>query len=145
MDEVMTMLHQFTFKNFKSFKEETTLDMLASSIKEHPHDVVTDVMEEKVLKVAAIYGANASGKSNVIEAFATMKNLVLYSFRQNVFSTKNDIEPYWFEDKNVPTEFNVIFSTEGDIYQYGFSVLEGVILEEYLYQRDPKVKYETYI
>ena len=48
MDEVMTMLHQFTFKNFKSFKEETTLDMLASSIKEHPHDVVTDVMEEKV-------------------------------------------------------------------------------------------------
>ena len=145
MDEVMTMLHQFTFKNFKSFKEETTLDMLASSIKEHPHDVVTDVMEEKVLKVAAIYGANASGKSNVIEAFATMKNLVLYSFRQNVFPTKNDIEPYWFEDKNVPTEFNVIFSTEGDIYQYGFSVLEGVILEEYLYQRDPKVKKETYI
>ena len=139
------MLHQFTFKNFKSFKEETTLDMLASSIKEHPHDVVTDVMEEKVLKVAAIYGANASGKSNVIEAFATMKNLVLYSFRQNVFPTKNDIEPYWFEDKNVPTEFNVIFSAEDDIYQYGFSVLEGVILEEYLYQRDPKVKKETYI
>ena len=81
------MLHQFTFKNFKSFKEETTLDMLASSIKEHPHDVVMDVMEEKVLKVAAIYGANASGKSNVIEAFAAMKNMVLYSFRQNVFST----------------------------------------------------------
>ena len=45
----------------------------------------------------------------------------------------------------MPTEFNVIFSTEGDIYQYGFSVLEGVILEEYLYQRDPKVKKETYI
>jgi len=139
------MLHQFTFKNFKSFKEETTLDMLASSIKEHPQDVVTDVMEEKVLKVAAIYGANASGKSNVIEAFATMKNLVLYSFRQNIFSTKNDIEQHWFEEKNVPTEFNVIFSTGGDIYQYGFSVLEGVILEEYLYKRDQKVKKETFI
>ena len=139
------MLHQFTFKNFKSFKEETTLDMLASSIKEHPHDVVTDMMEEKVLKVAAIYGANASGKSNVIEAFAAMKNMVLYSFRQNIFSTKNDIEPHWFEEKNVPTEFNVIFSTEGDIYQYGFSVLEGVINEEYLYQRDKKVKKEAYI
>ncbi|PTQ85970.1 hypothetical protein C8U37_10273 [Trichococcus patagoniensis] len=139
------MLHQFTFKNFKSFKEETTLDMLASSIKEHPYDVVTDVMAEKVLKVAAIYGANASGKSTVIEAFAIMKNLVLYSFRQNVFSAKNVIETHWFEEKNVPTAFNVIFSTESGIYQYGFSVLEGVILEEYLYQRDPKVKKEAYV
>jgi AAA15 family ATPase/GTPase len=141
----MTMLHQFTFKNFKSFKEETTLDLLASSIKEHPHDVVTDVMEEKVLKVAAIYGANASGKSNVIEAFEAMRNLVLYSFRQNVFSTKNDVVPHWFEDKNVPTEFTVIFSTANDIYQYGFSILKGVILEEYLYQRDPKIKKEAYV
>lgn len=139
------MLHQFSFKNFKSFKEETTLDLLASSIKEHPHDVVTDIMEEKVLKVAAIYGANASGKSNVIEAFATMRNLILYSFRQNVFSTKSAIEPHWFEDKNVPTEFTVIFSTESDIYQYGFSILEGVVLEEYLYQRDPKIKKEAYV
>lgn len=138
------MLHQFTFKNFKSFKEETTLDLLASSIKEHPHDVVTDVMEEKVLKVAAIYGANASGKSNVIEAFSTMKNMVLYSFRQNVFLTKNDIEPHWFEEKDVPTEFNVIFSAENDIYQYGFSTLGGIILEEYLYKRNKNIKKESY-
>lgn len=145
MDEVMIMLHQFTFKNFKSFKEETTLDLLASSIKEHPQDVVTDVLEEKILKIAAIYGANASGKSNVIEAFTVMRNMVLFSFRQNIFSTKNDVEPHWFEEKNVPTEFNVIFSTDIDVYQYGFSVSEGEILEEYLYQRDKNVKKESYI
>ena len=74
------MLHQFTFKNFKSFKEETTLDLLAASIKEHETDVVTDIMSERVLKIAAIYGANASGKSNVIEAFQCMRYLVLNSF-----------------------------------------------------------------
>lgn len=139
------MLHQFTFKNFKSFKAETTLDLIASGIKEHPNDVVTDVKEEKVLKVAAIYGANASGKSNVIKAFQSMKRLVLSSFKEYHSVQESGIVPYWFEDEGVPSEFSVLFSTAGNIYHYSFSVLDDIILEENLYMRDPKVKKEVYI
>ena len=140
------MLHQFTFKNFKSFKDEMTLDLLATSIKEHPEDVVTDSFNEKVLKVAAIYGANASGKSNVIDAFNIMKHLVLYSFQNELSSNRFQPEPFWFEDKAIPTEFSVIFSVKQDIFQYGFSIdREGMILEEYLYQRDSSRVMEHYL
>lgn len=140
------MLHQFTFKNFKSFKDEMTLDLLASSIKEHPEDVVKDAFEEQVLKVAAIYGANASGKSNVIEAFNSMKHMILYSFREDLSNIKFRPEPYWFEEENIPTEFSVLFSIESEIFQYGFSVdRNGTILEEYLYQRDTSRVMEHYL
>lgn len=138
------MLHQFTFKNYKSFKEETTLNLLASSIKEHPDDVVIDVQNEQVLKVAAIYGANASGKSTVIEALSVMRYLVLFSFRNNPFF-KMKPEPYWFEDKSTPSEFSVLFSINENIYQYGFSILEETIVEEFLYKRDTSKKKESYI
>lgn len=140
------MLHQFTFKNFKSFKEEMTLDLLATSVKEHQEDIVIDAFNEEVLKIAAIYGANASGKSNVIEAFNAMKHMVLYSFRTDLMNMRVRPESYWFEDKSVPTEFSVLFSIEEDIFQYGFSVdQDGNILEEYLYQRDKDRIMEHYI
>lgn len=137
------MLHQFTFKNYRSFKNEVTLDLLATAIKEHPNDVVTDVMDEKVLKVAAIYGANASGKSNVISAFNVMKRLVIGSFRQGI-NTKVRVEPYWFEEEEVPTQFSVLFSINQDIFQYGFSISKDTIIEEYLYMRDRSLKKEAY-
>ncbi|MBO1306846.1 AAA family ATPase [Enterococcus sp. 669A] len=139
------MLHQFTFKNFKSFKDETTLDLTASAIKEHPNDVVNDVHDEKVLKVAAIYGANASGKSNVIKAFQSMRLRVLTSFKANDFLLGMENTPHWFEEETVPSEFSVLFSTAGKNYQYSFSVLKEKIVEESLYMRDPKLKKEAYI
>ena len=61
------MLIQFNFKNFKSFRDEVSLDLTATKIKEH-EDHVAEVANDKLLKVAAIYGANASGKSNVYDA-----------------------------------------------------------------------------
>lgn len=73
------MLVQFTFKNFKSFKNEATIDMTATSIKEHSYNVIETKLGDKYLKVAAIYGANASGKSNVIEAFNFMRYFVINS------------------------------------------------------------------
>ena len=69
----MNMLLQFNFKNYLSFRDDTTLDFTATNITEHPAHVVT-IGKEKVLPLAAIYGANASGKSNVLEAFHYMTN-----------------------------------------------------------------------
>ena len=70
------MLIRFSFKNFKSFKNENCLDMEATSLKEHEYNVAkTDNGE--YLKVSAIYGANASGKTNVLQAFDYMKKRIL--------------------------------------------------------------------
>ena len=58
------MLLQFNFKNFKSFKDDTTLDLTATKISEFNNHVIS-IANERILPVAAIFGANASGKSNV--------------------------------------------------------------------------------
>ena len=74
------MLIQFNFNNYRSFKNETILDMSATKITEHPNHVA-EIGKEKLLKVAAIYGANASGKSNIFSAFDYMTYYVINSFK----------------------------------------------------------------
>ena len=73
------MLIQFRFKNFKSFRDDTILDLSATKITEHA-DHVVQMGNERILPTAAIYGANASGKSNIIEAFRYMSTYVVDSF-----------------------------------------------------------------
>ena len=75
-DEVTIMLIQFNFKNFRSFREEATLDLSATKMTEFSERVVT-IGGEKILPVAAIYGANASGKSNIYSAFEYMAEYVV--------------------------------------------------------------------
>ena len=73
------MLIQFSFKNFRSFRDEAILDLTATTCTEFPEHVRA-VGGEKLLPVAAIFGANASGKSNVYNAFEYMTQYVLRSF-----------------------------------------------------------------
>lgn len=73
------MLLQFNFKNYKSFRDDVTLDLTATKISEFS-DRVISIGNEKILPVAAIFGANASGKSNVQEAFRFMAAYVEQSF-----------------------------------------------------------------
>ena len=73
------MLIQFNFKNYKSFRDETSLDLSATKMKEFESSVVT-IGGEKILPVAAVYGANASGKSNVYSAFEFMTAYVKNRF-----------------------------------------------------------------
>ena len=72
------MLLQFSFKNFKSFKDDTTIDLTATKISEYRNHIIS-IGNENILPVAAIFGANASGKSNVQEAFRYMSTYVLDS------------------------------------------------------------------
>ncbi|SNX53710.1 ATP-binding protein [Thermoanaerobacterium sp. RBIITD] len=145
------MLVQFNFKNFKSFKNEATLDMTATSIKEHPYNLIETKSGEKYLKVAAIYGANASGKSNVIEAFSFMHFFVITSLGSESIENKHDrktipVRGFAFDSisKNKPSEFEVFFIHNDVEYQYGFSVDKEKIHEEWLYcKRASGKKYET--
>lgn len=130
------MLLRFTFKNFKSFCDEAVLDLTASSITEHKDSLIT-VNNIDILPIAAIFGANGSGKSNLIEAFNTMRiEITGYCFQG---LPKSLIETYCFDDKknNSPTEFEVcIYSKKfNKEFRYGFSRTSKEVFEEWLFSK----------
>ena len=77
------MLIQFRAENFLSIKGSVVLSLLASKDKEHPKHLIVNG-SKRYLKSAGIYGANASGKSNVLHAFWFMVNYVLTSHNQQL-------------------------------------------------------------
>ena len=127
------MLIRFSFKNFKSFKDENVLDMEATSLKEHEYNLVkTD--QVNLLKVAAIYGANASGKTNVLQAFDYMKKRILVSDDSKKNSPIDEDNVYSFMINNEPISLEVeILTKNNKIYKYGFDVLKDSIVSEWLY------------
>lgn len=139
------MLIQFNYNNFKSFKDETTLDMTASSIKEHIDNTINQE-ENRYLKVTAIYGANSSGKSNVIEAFLHMKRLVRESFALVNKWEEIPLKRFAFDEnsKKEPSMFEVFFEYNKEIYQYGFELDNKEIKEEWLYTKNREYKSERY-
>lgn len=141
------MLIQFSFKNFKSYKNETTLDMTATNITEFEFNVVKDIGGNDLLKVASIYGANASGKTGIIEAFRFMRKFVIDSFEKQNKQEKINIKNFAFEDesKSEKSEFEVFFTINKIEYQYGFTLDKNRVYEEYLYKRNYNFKdrYDT--
>lgn len=137
------MLLQFNFKNFKSFRDDATLDLTATKITEYSNHVVS-IANERVLPVAAIFGANASGKSNIQEAFRFMHLYVLKSFLFGGDDTakrnnRRSMKPTPFlldrDSCSADSTFEVFFIDEenGDKeYNYGFSVGQEGISEEWL-------------
>lgn len=137
------MLLQFNFKNFKSFKDDTTLDLTATKISEFNNHIVS-IANEKVLPVTAIFGANASGKSNVQEAFRYMATYVLNSldYGNESESKKNSRffkpTPFLFDStsRNAESSFEVYFiNSEGNgakTYNYGFTIDCNGVCEEWL-------------
>ena len=129
------MLIRFSFKNFKSFKNENCLDMEATSLKEHEYNIAnTD--EGKFLKVAAIYGANASGKTNVLQAFNYMKKRILVSDDSKTVSPLDEENIYSFMINEEPISLEVeILAKNNKVYKYGFEVLKDKIISEWLYEK----------
>ena len=138
------MLLQFNFKNFKSFRDDTTLDLTATKISEYSNHVIT-IGNEKVLPIAAIFGANASGKSNVLEAFRYMATYVVSSLNYggDESKKKNKSEfmsptPFLFDadSKDAESSFEVYFisseETGAKSYNYGFTVNRSGVNEEWL-------------
>ena len=134
------MLIQFNFKNFKSFRDDATLDLSAAKMSEF-NDRVISIGNEKILPVAAIYGANASGKSNVYSAFEYMAEYVINSLHfgddPKEFSD-NRPTPFLFDSVSEYAEssFEVYFTISGDktekSYNYGFCIGKEGVTEEWL-------------
>lgn len=128
------MLIEFSFENFRSFREENTLYMEATSDSEHENCLI-DFRGEKHLPVAAIYGANGSGKTTVNQAMAFAINLICSSGTSQVDS-EIPVTPFLLDEdsRNNPSKFEFIFTTGEKKYRYGFSVNRYEVLEEYLFE-----------
>lgn len=137
------MLIQFSYKNFKSFRDEAILDMTATRGKEFEEHIIKKG-NEKILPLAAIFGANASGKSNVFYAFQYMTDYVKYSFGfgdDTLEQSQMKVTPFLF-DLNSPHDvstFEVYLTLPNEnhekVYTYGFTVNESGIVEEWLLRR----------
>ena len=135
------MLCQFTFKNYKSYRDETILDMQAVSNQGFEHSLLPDGNKQEMLPVAAIYGPNAGGKSNVLDALKCLHSLVVFPillFRGQTIAQAVNCVPFLFDEKTPddPTEFEIFFIPDADFeYRYQISVQKGKIVEENLYRR----------
>ena len=129
------MLIQFSVKNFMSFKEKVIFSMEAGKENEHKENVV-DILNEKILKTTAIYGANASGKTNLVNAFTAAILMIRKSNTRQLGEKLGEMIPFAFDEqtKNKPCEFEFTFIANGSKYIYGFSADRDKVYEEYLYQ-----------
>ncbi|MCH5237926.1 MAG: AAA family ATPase [Muribaculaceae bacterium] len=122
-------------KNFYSLFDEIAIDFTAdtstSSSRRHLPGNLIDYNGDKFVKIIGLFGANASGKSNIIKAIDFCRNLILESHNYNE-NTKFRFEPFKFKT-DVPSEFYINFVVEGIEYEYSFSLLNDMILAEHLY------------
>ncbi len=137
------MLVQFMLKNVLSFKDETVLDMTAiNAYKEHGGNLIDIGTKERFLKVAAIYGANASGKSNLYIAMLYFQRIVARSFNNVDESETTAIEQYYvpfeFEEMKENSEFQIVEILGDYEYKYGFEYNSECIVTEWLYRKNIK-------
>lgn len=139
------MLLEFRVSNYRSFRDEQTFSMLAYPRHEeglNTHAFSTGVENiPPVLKTAAIYGANASGKSNLLKAIQFMRSFVIQTVTNPSPVLNAAFSPFLFDDDSVnkPSSFEITILVNSVRYQYGFSILKGRVLEEYLLAYPQKV------
>lgn len=126
------MLIEFSITNFLSFKEKNTFSMIASS-DNTLEDNFTNIGNEKLLKMTALYGANASGKSNLFKILSLISNMI----RQSNFINPNillPIIPFKLDKETMkkPSEFEIKFLIDKVRYIYGFEADAKNIYKEYL-------------
>lgn len=135
------MLIEFTFENFKCYRDETSLQMTAAPVGEHADTLIPGPGKKGVLPVAAIYGPNGGGKSSVLQALECVHRLVTIPYlviRARLSRPlRTECRPYAFEaiSRSEATTFCVIFQVGDYTYRYILSVLEGEVSEEYLHRR----------
>ena len=139
------MLVQFMLKNVLSFKEETILDMTAiNAYKEHQCNLIGYETKEKYLRVAAIYGANASGKSNIYMAMTYFQRIIAESLNNVEDGEETAIQTYYqpfsFDSEKENSEFQIVNILGNFEYKYGFEYNSNCIVTEWLYRKNLQTK-----
>lgn len=138
------MIIQFSMKNIRSFKDEAILDMSSiPAYKEHVYNLMEVPSGDKLLRVAAIYGANASGKSNLYLGMRIFQDIVVQSMNA-VGNAENKIleqcyQPFAFESDSSNSDFQIVLSDDEAEYTYGFEFNSRQIVSEWLYKKDYSV------
>ena len=134
------MLIEFSVGNYKSFRDRVTLSMVAAAIKSKDKSVdETNIIKAskglKLLTSAAIYGANASGKSNLMSALSFMNSFVESSAKDTQVSEKIPVDRFRLstECDDQPSYFEIVFLMEGKRYRYGFQANTDRIISEWFY------------
>lgn len=142
------MILEFCVENFLSFKDLTKLSMVsAKSFKEHKDNNLIEIDKKlNLLKSAVIYGNNASGKSNLLEALGFMQAIVLNSFRDALVENSEKKFPLQKFILNSKTEtessfFEISFIHENIKYRYGFEIDYDKVVAEWLYHTTSKEVY----
>lgn len=130
------MILEITLTNFFSMNEKVTLDLQAANIQTKEARALADntftVGNERLLKTVAIYGANASGKSNIIKAIKASVDMILQSHNFNEGDTFG-FKPFKFGSTDAPSEFYIRFLLDGIEHEYSFSCTRNEIITESLY------------
>lgn len=119
------MILEIKLKNFYSINEEIVLDLRAGNLKnQNAQKLKNNIFgtnKEKVVKTVAIYGANASGKSNIIKAISLCCSFILHShnFNQNF---KSHLKAFKFNSKDIPSTFFISFILDDIKYEYTYSM-----------------------
>lgn len=139
------MLCQFTFKNFKSYRDETTFDFQAANLPEFKDSLIYSNRASDVLPVSVVYGPNGGGKSNLLKALGCAVGLVVRPVYE-LGKTRNEfimlqniaVDPFQLDDNSSlkPTEFQIFFRTGKDEFRFYISVLHNVIKSESLYRKN---------
>lgn len=135
------MFCQFSFQNFKSYREETTFDMQASSIQEFSDSLIIEEKCSSLLPVGVIYGPNGGGKSNLLQAMACLISTVvkpIHDLEKNrkslILQQRVTAEPFLLDNRSVanPSEFRIFFRTNEYEYRYYLAILKDEIAAETL-------------
>lgn len=140
------MLIEFSVGNYRSFKEQVTFSMVAANLvakdkKLDENNVVAIDGELKLVKSAAIYGANASGKSNLAQALIFMKWFMVNSSKETQSTDEIGVEPFRLstDTENQPSYFELVFLMDGRRYRYGFEATQKRVISEWLFYV-PKIR-----
>lgn len=134
------MLISFTVGNYRSFYKRKTLSLIAQKLSEDAKDNVAKQGTLDVLKTLALYGANSSGKSNLVRALLTMGDCVLGSVRLNE-GDQLQYDPFLLvKNKREPTFFEVSFVKDATCFRYGFTYSLKRIEEEWLFSKKPTAR-----
>lgn len=135
------MILEFCVTNYLSIKDELKLSFVASTLKENISETNDTIPLSdtgmSIVRSAVIYGANASGKSNVLKALDFYKRFIIDSFKNSQAGESIEVENFRLNSTTVnePTTMEATFSDGNTIYRYGFEVTDKAVCTEWLYQR----------
>lgn len=130
------MLLRFSVKNHLSLRDRQELSLAADALKGHDDSVIrVENFNRGILPVAAIYGANASGKSNILAALAFLVRSIQNSYTKWKADGPIRVQPFLLDEgkKLEPSAFELDFMLQGTRYSYGCAINVQEILEEWLY------------